>query len=289
VTLAPETTRAEAFALLRRAFADAGLDTPELDARILLGEALGIRAVELTLRPDTPLGASGVERLGGFAARRLAREPVARILGLAEFWGLPFELSTETLVPRADTETVVEAALAELADRAAALRILDLGTGSGCLLVALLHELPKAWGLGIDCSAAALAMARRNASRNGVGERATFAAANWAHPLAGDFDLVLSNPPYIAAAELEHLADEVRRHDPAAALYGGPDGLDAYRAILPEAHRLLAPGGRVVLEIGHKQEEAAASLTAAAGLSVRRVARDLGGRPRAVVIARRQA
>jgi release factor glutamine methyltransferase len=289
VKLAPETTRAEAFAQLRRAFTKARIDTPEIDARILLGEALGVAPIELTLRPEAPLGVGPAERLNGFAARRLAREPVARILGFGEFWGLGFELSPDTLVPRPDTEAVVEAALAAARDPAAPLRILDLGTGSGCLLVALLHELPKAWGLGIDRSPGALVTARRNARRNGVGERVAFAAGDWASPLAGAFDLTVSNPPYIATAALERLSEEVRRHDPVAALDGGPDGLDAYRALLGEAHRLLAPGGTVVVEIGYDQEEAVARLAVATRLAVRRVARDLGGRPRAVVIGRREA
>jgi release factor glutamine methyltransferase len=289
VSFAARTTRAEAFSALRHGFAQAGLDTPGLDARILLTEALGIAPIELTLWPEAPLGERCAERLNAFTARRLAREPVARILGFREFWGLPFELSPETLVPRPHTETVVEAALAEASDRAAPLRLLDLGTGSGCLAVALLLELPKAWGVAVDRSAGALATARRNARRNGVGERAAFVAADWASPLTGSFDLAVSNPPYIATAELKRLPEEVRRHDPRAALDGGPDGLAAYRAILGDAHRLLAADGALVIEIGYDQEEAVTGLAGAAGLVVRRVARDLGGRPRAVVIRRCQA
>ena len=287
--LTGRTTRAEAFAFLRRIFAEAGLDAPDLDARIFVTEALDITPAELALRPEKLLGERGAERLRAYAKRRLTREPVARILGFAEFWGLPFELSPETLVPRPETETVVEAALAEFPHRAAPLRILDLGTGSGCLLVALLHELPKARGLGVDRSFEALATAGRNARRNGVGERAAFAASDWAAALAGRFDLVVSNPPYIATAELKGLTDEVRRHDPRTALDGGPDGLTAYRAILAEADRLLAPGGVLVLEIGHDQEEAVTGLASASGFMVARVVRDLAGRSRAVVIGRAEA
>jgi release factor glutamine methyltransferase len=287
--LSGTTTRAEAFAILRRTFVQAGLDTPDLDARILLVGTLGVAPAELALRPDEPVGNSAAERLCELQARRTAGEPVARILGFTEFWSLTFELSPETLVPRPDTETVVEAALALFPDRAGLQRILDLGTGSGCLLVTLLHELRDAWGLGVDRSPGALAIARRNARRNRVGERAAFAASDWTAALAGTFDLVVSNPPYVPTAELSRLSAEVRLHDPRRALDGGPDGLAAYRVILADANRLLTPSGTLVLEIGYDQEEALRSLADAAGLAVRRTARDLGGRPRAVVIGRQEA
>jgi release factor glutamine methyltransferase len=284
--LTGRSTRAETFAHLRRAFAEAGLETPELDARILMTDVAQTTAAELALRPDEPLGDAAAERLREWQARRLAGEPVARILGFAEFWGLPFELSPETLVPRPDTETVVEAALAAAPDRAAPLRILDLGTGTGCLLVALLTELPKAWGVGVDRSIRALATARRNAWRIQVDDRAAFAVSDWATALSGSFDLVVSNPPYIATAELAGLSPEVRLHDPRAALDGGPDGLAAYRSILADAKRILAPAGTLVLEVGYDQEAAVTSLAMTTGLAVRQVARDLGGRPRAAVIGR---
>lgn len=296
------TPRAQALAQLRRAFAEARLDSAALDARLLLLAALGIAAADLATRPDAPLGEAGAERLTAFAVRRLAREPVARILGTREFWGLPFALSPETLVPRPDSETVVETALAlagagdgspriggappernppARADgRDAPLRILDLGTGSGCLLVALLHERPRASGIGVDRSPGALAAARRNAQANGVGARARFVAADWAAPLRGPFDLVVSNPPYIASPVIAGLDPDVREHDPRLALDGGPDGLDAYRAILGDAGRLLARGGHLVLEIGYDQADAVRDLGAAAGLEFRRLAHDLSGHPR---------
>lgn len=276
------TSRRDAVAALRRAFEAAALETPALDARLLAAEALGIGATALVTEPDVAISQDAAIRLTSVGLRRFAREPVSRILGRAEFWSLPFRLSPETLVPRADSETLVETALALVPDRSAAIRVLDLGTGTGCLLVALLHELTRAWGLGLDHSAAALATARANAATNNVAERAAFVAADWISPLAGTFDLVVSNPPYIATSVIDGLDPEVARHDPFRALDGGPDGLDAYRTILAGAAGLLAPGGGLVLEIGHDQERAVTRLVRSAGLRPGRVARDLGGHVRAV-------
>lgn len=277
-------TRANALVALRRAFREAGLDTSELDARLLLTEALQVDAVEIAARPDIPLGSDAAARLGGFAQRRLAREPVGRILGRREFWGLPFELSLETLEPRPDTETVVETALSLVPDRQADLRVLDLGTGSGCLLVAILNELPQATGIGIDRSPGALATARRNATRNGVGDRAAFAASDWGTALRGRFDLIVSNPPYIPSQDIPELAPEVRWHDPVAALDGGDDGLEAYRIILAGAADLLVHGGTLIVEIGSTQERALGSLAHATRFRLVRVARDLASMPRAVAL-----
>jgi release factor glutamine methyltransferase len=277
-------TRAEALALLRRAFTEAGLDTPDLDARLLLADALEVDAVEIAVRPHRTLGPEATTRLAGFARRRLAQEPVGRILGRREFWSLPFALSPETLEPRPETETVVETALSLVPDRQTGLRILDLGTGSGCLLVALLHELPRATGLGIDRSPGALATARGNAMRNGVGGRAAFVAADWAATLNARFDLIVSNPPYIPAPDVAGLAPEVREHDPRAALDGGDDGLAAYRTIFSEAAALLALPGTLVVEIGSGQEQPVRDLAVARNLRVVALGRDLGGRPRALAL-----
>jgi release factor glutamine methyltransferase len=282
---APDTPRAAALAALRRALAEAGLDSPGLDARLLLLAALGIEAADLAIRPERRLSAADAARLTDYAARRLAREPVARILGAREFWGLPFALSPDTLVPRPDSETVVETALS-VTDGRADPRILDLGTGSGCLLVALLHERPRAFGIGTDRSPGALATARRNAQDNGVGDRARFLAADWASPLRGGFDLVVSNPPYIATAVIAGLDPDVREHDPRLALDGGPDGLDAYRIIVGDAGRLLGPGGHLVLEIGYDQAGAVQALGIAAGLEFRRLAHDLSDNPRCLAFRR---
>lgn len=284
--LAPEMTRAAALALIRRAFAAAGLDTPALDARILMASALGIDAVAIVARPDGLLGSEGAARLDAVVRRRIAREPVARILGEREFWGLPFALSADTLVPRPETETVVEAALARVPAPDAALRLLDLGTGSGCLLVALLAELPRATGVGLDRSVGALETARRNAARNGVGARARFAASDWAAGVEARFDLVVSNPPYLATSRIESLDPEVRRHDPAAALDGGADGLSAYRAIFQDARRILNRGGFLIVEIGFDQEEAVHALARGASLDPVGTVQDLAGRARAVVTRR---
>jgi release factor glutamine methyltransferase len=282
----PAPTRAQALRSLRQILAEAGLETAALDARLLVLAALRIPAAELIARPDLPLAPPEAETLAAFARRRLAHEPVARIAGEREFWGLPFALSPETLVPRPDTETLVETALGLVPDRRAPLRIADLGTGSGCLLVALLHERPEATGLGVDLSFGALVTARRNAQANGVGARAHFALSRWADGVAGPFDLVVSNPPYIASPVIPGLDPEVREHDPLLALDGGPDGLEPYRIILGEAGRLLAPGGLLVVEIGYDQAQAVKGLAEAHALEILTIAHDLSGNPRCVAMKR---
>ncbi|HST93274.1 MAG TPA: peptide chain release factor N(5)-glutamine methyltransferase [Microvirga sp.] len=280
----PAPTREQALRDLRRTLSEAGFETAALDARLLVLAALVISPTDLIARPDTALTPDETERLAALARRRLAHEPVARIVGEREFWGLPFRLSPETLVPRPDTETVVETALGLIPDRQEALRIVDFGTGSGCILTALLHELPRAQGLGIDRSFGALGTARLNAHMNGVGNRSLFAASDWTSAVRGPFDLLVSNPPYIASAAIPGLDAEVREHDPLPALDGGADGLDAYRVLLGEAGRLLRPGGLAVLEIGYDQAAALRQLAQAHGLDVLRVAHDLSGHPRCVAL-----
>ena len=239
-----------------------------------------ISAAQRRLTPDESA------RLEEFARRRLAGEPVARILGEKEFWGLPLQLSSATLVPRPDTETVVELAL-ELV-RAGGnlhrpLRIADLGTGSGAILLALLSELPAAQGFGTDISQAALQTAGANAARAGLSDRATFIACDFASKLTGPFDLIVSNPPYIRSADIGGLAPEVRNHDPVAALDGGADGLDAYRALIPQAAGLLAPGAALVVEAGEGQSAQIQALMTVAGLMLATAPKaDLAGIPRAV-------
>jgi release factor glutamine methyltransferase len=279
-------TRSEALRELRRTFSEAGFETAALDARLLLLAALGISATDLITQPDICLSPDEAKTLAAFTHRRLDHEPVARIVGVREFWGLPFHLSPETLVPRPDTETVVETALDLLPDRQAPLRIVDFGTGSGCILVALLHELPQATGLGVDLSFGALVTARTNAADNRVGSRCHFALSRWADAVSGPFDLMVSNPPYIASKVIPTLDEEVREHDPKLALDGGPDGLEPYRILLSEAGRLLAPQGLLVVEIGYDQAQDLVGLAGAQGLEIVRIAHDLSDNPRCVAMKR---
>lgn len=277
----PGQLRRAALRVAEAAIAGAGLDAGPGDARFLMLHALDLDAAGLALRGGEPLGAAGAAALSAALARRLSGEPVARILGAWEFWSLPFHLSPETLVPRPDTETLVEAALRFVPDRSSPLRILDLGTGSGCILVALLSELPNAFGIGLDRAPPALATARENARANGVGARAAFVAGDWHAALCGPFDLVVSNPPYIVRGEIASLSAEVRLHDPAAALDGGADGLDAYRAIV-RAGALLAPGAPLLLEVGAGQASQVVELGLGAGLAKPSIVRDLAGHERVV-------
>ncbi|MGQ9366586.1 peptide chain release factor N(5)-glutamine methyltransferase [Azospirillum sp. ST 5-10] len=260
----------------------AGVDTPELDARLLAEHALGLDRGALFARAGEPVPDEDAARLLALVERRAAREPVSRILGSRGFWTLDLALDAATLDPRPDTETVVEAALDAVADRAAALRVLDLGTGTGCILLALLAELPNATGLGIDLSAAAVATAAANAAANGLAGRAAFRTGNWGEGLAERFDLVVSNPPYIPSRDIASLEPEVRIFDPLRALDGGDDGLDAYRAIAAQLPGLLAPGGTAALEVGAGQAADVAALLARHGLEPSGVFRDLGGIERCV-------
>lgn len=265
-------------ALLR----EAGVDTPELDARILMGASLGMTREHMLIHATARLNPAQVGRVLSFIARRVDREPVSRILGRREFWSLDFHLSPATLDPRPDSETLIDEALAGIPDKKAPLSVLDLGTGSGCLLLALLSELPNAVGTGIDRSDEAVATATANARRLGLGQRTRFAVGDWGMGLSERFDLVVSNPPYIPDAEIETLAPEVVRFDPVAALAGGPDGLDAYRAIVAQLPNLLKSNGKVIFEVGAGQSADVAALLATAGFSGIGTRRDLAGVERAV-------
>jgi release factor glutamine methyltransferase len=267
-------------------FESAAIESAGLDARMLAGHALGLDLTGLITSAQRQLTVDESARLEDFARRRLAGEPVARIVGAKEFWGLPLKLSAATLVPRPDTETVVELALELLrADGATGhpLRIADLGTGSGAILLALLSELPTAQGFGTDISEQALQTAAANAVSAGLAPRATFIACDYATGLSGPFDLIVSNPPYIRATDIAGLAVEVRKYDPRTALDGGADGLDAYRALIPQAAGLLAPGAALVVEAGEGQSGPINGLMTLAGLAPTGAPKvDLAGIPRAV-------
>ncbi len=226
----------------------ADIETAGLDARLLLSHATGLPREGLVAQNAELLAVPVNDRYAAMIEQRRGGESVARIVGSKEFWSLSFELGPDTLEPRPDSECIVEDLLATVADRHASHRVLDLGTGTGCLLLSLLSELPQATGVGVDVAPGALEVAHRNANRLGLQDRATFLESDWLESVEGSFDLVISNPPYITASEMDLLAPHVRDFDPALALEGGKDGLVAYRDILGELHRVLAPGASVAME-----------------------------------------
>jgi release factor glutamine methyltransferase len=267
-------------------FASEQFDTPELEARLLVGAATKLDLTGMALAAQRPPQNDESDHLAALVQRRLKHEPIARILGEKEFWGLRFTLSADTLVPRADTETVVEAAL-ELVRSGGEppdpMRIADIGTGSGAILLALLHELPTAIGVGTDISPGALRMAKANAEQLGLAGRATFVECDYCEKLQGPFDLIVSNPPYILRSEISALAREVRDYDPRRALDGGSDGLVAYRAMARDIAALLEQGGAFALEVGRGQANDVAELMQLAGLhTIGPHRHDLGGIPRVV-------
>lgn len=276
------STSRELFLSIEGRLRAAGVETPDIDARFLIEGALNLSPAAFRLNPNRPVSDDERALVEAFAARRIAHEPVGRILGRRDFWTLDLALSPATLEPRPDSETVVEATLAALPDRNTPLRLLDLGTGTGCLLLALLAELPNASGLGIDISPEAAETARGNAVRNGLDERARFRVGDWGRGIEETFDVVVSNPPYIPTRTVDELSPEVRLFDPHRALDGGDDGLDAYRIIAAQAPGLLNPGGTLVLEVGWDQAGAVTDLVRAAGLTITGTFRDLGGVERCV-------
>ncbi len=280
---------------------EAGVEDPRRDARLLIAAALEVGPEHLIAHSERALEDAEVARIEASMARRAAREPVSRILGRRGFWSLEFEITPHTLDPRPDSETLVGAVLERIGAQGLAqglggapLTILDLGTGSGCLLLALLSELPAATGLGLDISAAALDVARRNARKLGLSHRARFAVGDWAEDWDGDWNsglngswqVIVSNPPYITEAEIGELAPEVARYDPRMALTAGFDGLDAYRKLLPRAARLLERGGVLALEVGRGQQDAVTALLAASGFTSLGRTRDLGGIERCLLATR---
>ena len=273
----------EAISLLAQAFHTAGIEAADVDGRLLVGHALHLDRARLIAQSDRILEAREINVISALAARRLKREPVSRILGQKEFWSIALAITPDVLVPRPETETVVEGALDFVVRgglRMEKLRILDIGTGSGALLLALLRELPNATGTGTDISTGALKVARENAARCGVEDRCTFVVCDIASVVEGPFDLLVSNPPYIAHDEITSLAPEVKNYDPTVALDGGDDGLAAYRAIAADAKRLLAPGARMFVELGAGQEAAVRDLFTNVGLIAGIARTDLAGIPR---------
>ena len=277
------TTLGDAIADVARRLAAAGIVEARGDARLLAAAAAGLTKADVIAHPEMQLSGAQCEQLAAYAGRRAAREPVSRILGRREFWSLSFALGPDTLDPRPDSEILVAAAL-ESVDRMSALSVLDLGAGSGCLLLAVLSELPKAMGLGIDLSPGAIAVAMTNARSLGLASRARFALGDWGQGLGEKFGLILCNPPYIPAGEIAGLAPEVALFEPTLALAGGGDGLESYRQLASALPRLLAAGGRAFVEVGAGQAEQAASCLTAGPLVLQDRRADLSGVLRCLVL-----
>ena len=273
-------TLGEALRETRVTLARAGVERPGREARLLAAHLLGVSP---TAWLDEARLVDG-DRLAAMAGRRAAREPLAFITGRRGFWTLDLHVSPDTLIPRPDSEALIEAALAALPLRQAVRRILDLGTGTGCLLLASLSEFTEAFGVGVDLAPSAVALARRNAAANGLADRAAFLAGDWGDAIAGRFDLLLCNPPYIATGDLPGLAPELR-HEPVRALDGGPGGLAAYARLLPALPALLEPGGLAVLEIGVGQGPDIVAMAARSGLCAGSARADLAGVERALVFS----
>jgi len=264
----------------------AGIERPRAEARLLAGHALGL-TIEQVVGSDTNIlsgdQAFAIERL---VQLRESRQPMAQVLGYREFYGRRFAVTADVLTPRPDSETLIDAVLRRVPERSSPLEILELGVGSGCLLLSLLAELPRARGTGIEISPKALAVAGGNAEALRLADRVTLQAGDWSAAANGPFDVIVSNPPYIPHAEIAALEPEVARYEPALALDGGKDGLDYYRRLAVDLDRLLAPGGFVVLEIGFGQADDVAAILAASGFGAIERHRDLGGIERCLQAAR---
>lgn len=272
-------TRAELLRQGAAQLAAAGLSDSWLDAEVLLAHALGLPRLQMLIDTTREVADEQARAFEALIARRATGEPVAYITGSREFWSLEFKVTPATLIPRPDSETLIEAVLRAFPRQDQPLRVLDLGTGTGCLLLSVLHEYPASFGVGVDRSADAVQVAAENGERLGLGPRSAFLVSDWAAALAGSFDCILANPPYIGEAEV--LSPEVADFEPGTALFAGPDGLDDYRRIIPDLGRLLSPGGRALLEIGHTQAAAVGHIAAGAGFSWR-IHQDLAGRPRCI-------
>ena len=264
-------------------FESAGVAGAALDARLLAGHVAGAGPEIAITDPDRRLSGNEAQRLEALVRRRERREPLSHLLGRREFWSLEFRVTADTLDPRPDSETLIEVVLATIEARTAPLRIVDFGTGTGCLLLALLSELPAASGIGIDISEAALEVARGNAAALGLSDRASFRHGDWGKGLAGPFDIIISNPPYVRRGDIAGLQPEVRHHDPHLALDGGGDGLKFYRMLAAEGRPHLKPSGKLVAEFGDRQELLVGEIFRQAGWPSVEIAHDLSRRPRIVI------
>ncbi len=280
-------TAGQAILTVTDTFKKAGLETPQLDARVLIAAALEIDSTQLFSYPETKMSETQLERLQGFVARRMNHEPVARILGIREFWSLEFKVDESTLVPRPDSETLIDTVLRNVDDPQAELSILDVGTGSGCLALSLLSELLNARALATDINPAALRVAQQNAQALGYSERIEFKQATWlenmTNGLLSPFDMIVSNPPYIPNKDIEQLEPDVAQFDPHLALSGGEDGLDAYRQLLPQLSGHIKASGLILLEIGWNQATDVADIGARAGFIHCETLKDLAGHDRVVL------
>jgi release factor glutamine methyltransferase len=280
------TSLSEALRAATARLVQAGIDGARLDARLLLRKALGKDGTWLFNHGDETLDGGTEQAFLALLEKRLERRPISLILGHREFWSLDFTVTEDTLAPRPDSETVIEAVLAELPDRDAALSLLDLGTGTGCLLLALLSELPQARGTGVDLNPATLSVAKANADRLGFAKMTSFLQSDWWSGVSGRFDVIVSNPPYIPSADIAGLDPEVARFEPRGALDGGADGLDAYRLLAARAGDFLTETGVIAFEVGAGQAADVAALLREAAFSVRAIRRDLAGVERCVIAAR---
>ena len=266
--------------------AEGGKESPSLDAAVLLCHVLGKPRTYLLTWPEKALEAEQKSQFDALLERRLTGEPVAYIIGEREFWSLPFIVTADVLDPRPASETLIEAALDHVRDRSEPVSVLDLGTGSGCLLIAVLSELPGARGVGVDTSEAALVIARRNAEKNLVDDCTTFVSSSWGRSVSGSFDLILSNPPYISESERDDLEPEVAMYEQASALFAGKDGLSAYREVAPDILRLLNPDGVAAIECGRDQMTTVIEIFDDAGLRHVETRCDLDGIERSGVFCR---
>ncbi len=270
---------------IRNTLRDADItDNPDIEARAFIRHNINIADIDLIIRSDQPVDGNKVDDVRDGLRRRLQGEPISRIFGEREFWGLPFKVTPDVLDPRPDTETIIEVAIRRFVGDPPA-TVLDLGTGSGCLIISLLSEWPLARGIGVDICEKALAVAQENARNNGIEERLKLGKSNWGEIIKGRYDLIVSNPPYISNQEIPNLSVSVKNYDPILALDGGDDGLDCYRHLITETKRLLKPGGICLFEVGHSQAEDVSRLVEDSGLSVKDVHADMAGIPRVVEIS----